>query len=100
MAKANGDRRLPKKDYEARIPALRAALVRMQVALQHAPFPVLLVVVLVFLVIAVDVVVVVAVDRLTRSEDPVERAQIIAERLTEAAEVFLLEKSYRHRPKA
>lgn len=44
MAKANGDRRLPKKDYEARIPALRAALVRMQVALQHAPFPVLLVV--------------------------------------------------------
>lgn len=44
MAKANGDRRLPKKDYEARVPALRAGLVRMQLALQHAPFPVLLVV--------------------------------------------------------
>ena len=44
MAKANGDRRLPKKDYEARVPALRAGLVQMQVALQHAPFPVLLVV--------------------------------------------------------
>lgn len=44
MAKANGVRRLPKKDYEARIPALRAALVQMQVALQQAPFPILLVV--------------------------------------------------------
>jgi polyphosphate:AMP phosphotransferase len=44
MAKANGATRLPKKDYEARVPALRGALVQMQVALQHAPFPVLLVV--------------------------------------------------------
>ncbi len=44
MAKANGAPRLPKKDYEARVPALRAGLVQMQLALQHAPFPVLLVV--------------------------------------------------------
>jgi len=44
MAKANGAQRLPKKDYEARVPALRGALVQMQVALQHAPFPILLVV--------------------------------------------------------
>ena len=44
MAKATGATRLPKKDYEARVPALRGALVQMQVALQHAPFPVLLVV--------------------------------------------------------
>jgi polyphosphate:AMP phosphotransferase len=44
MAKANGVQRLPKKEYEARVPALRGALVQMQVALQHAPFPVILVV--------------------------------------------------------
>jgi len=44
MAKAIGATRLPKKDYEARVPALRGALVQMQVALQHAPFPILLVV--------------------------------------------------------
>jgi polyphosphate:AMP phosphotransferase len=44
MAKANGVRRLPRRDYEARLPALRAGLVQMQVALQHAPFPVLLIV--------------------------------------------------------
>ena len=44
MAKANGATRLPKKDYEARIPGLRGALVQMQVALQSAPFPILLVV--------------------------------------------------------
>jgi polyphosphate:AMP phosphotransferase len=44
MAKANGATRLPKKDYEARVPTLRGALVQMQVALQQAPFPVLLVV--------------------------------------------------------
>ena len=44
MAKATGATRLPKKDYEARVPALRRALVQMQLALQHAPFPVLLVV--------------------------------------------------------
>ena len=44
MAKAFGATRLPKKDYEARVPALRGALVQMQVALQKASFPVLLVV--------------------------------------------------------
>ena len=44
MAKAIGATRLPKKDYEARVPALRGALVQMQVGLQKAPFPVLLVV--------------------------------------------------------
>ncbi len=45
MAKASsGKLKLGKKDYEARLPALRADLVQMQVALQHAPFPVLLVV--------------------------------------------------------
>src|SRR4051812_43866532 len=36
--------RLGKKEYESRLPELRAALVQMQVALQHAPFPVLLVI--------------------------------------------------------
>jgi polyphosphate:AMP phosphotransferase len=44
MAKANDGRRMPKKDYEARVPLIRADLVQMQVALQSAPFPVLLVV--------------------------------------------------------
>jgi polyphosphate:AMP phosphotransferase len=44
MAKAISGKKLAKRDYEARVPALRAALVQMQVALQHAPFPVLLVV--------------------------------------------------------
>lgn len=44
MAKASGGKKLAKKDYEARVPALRGALVQMQVALQHASFPVLLVV--------------------------------------------------------
>jgi polyphosphate:AMP phosphotransferase len=44
MAKSRAAFRLPKRDYEARVPALRAALVQMQVDLQHAPFPVLLVV--------------------------------------------------------
>jgi polyphosphate:AMP phosphotransferase len=44
MAKASGGRRMPKKDYEARVPLLRAGLVQMQVELQHAPFPVLLVI--------------------------------------------------------
>src|SRR5581483_1520923 len=37
-------RRMPKKEYEARLPAVRARLVQMQVALQSANFPVLLVV--------------------------------------------------------
>ena len=44
MAKVNGDRRITKKIFEARAPALRAALVQMQVALQAVPFPVLLVI--------------------------------------------------------
>lgn len=44
MAKSRGASRLPKRDYEARVPALRAGLVQMQVELQHAPFPVLLVI--------------------------------------------------------
>lgn len=44
MPKASDERRLPKKDYEARVPLLRAGLVEMQVALQQAPFPVLLVI--------------------------------------------------------
>jgi polyphosphate:AMP phosphotransferase len=35
---------MPKKEYEARVPIVRADLVQMQVALQHAPFPVLLVI--------------------------------------------------------
>ena len=44
MAKTKSDRRLSKKIFEARVPAVRAALVQMQVALQAAPFPVLLVI--------------------------------------------------------
>src|SRR5438477_1876230 len=43
MAKAKATR-MPKKDYEARVPLLRAGLVQMQVELQRAPFSVLLVV--------------------------------------------------------
>lgn len=35
---------MSKREYETRVPALREALVRLQVALQQAPFPVLLVV--------------------------------------------------------
>jgi polyphosphate:AMP phosphotransferase len=41
MAKAEDDRRISKKAYEARLPALRAALVRMQVELKSADFPVI-----------------------------------------------------------
>jgi polyphosphate:AMP phosphotransferase len=44
MGKSSGERRLPKRDYETRVPVLRADLVQMQVALQHARFPVLLVI--------------------------------------------------------
>lgn len=44
MPKASDQRRLAKKDYEVRVPELRAALVQMQVQLKSAPFPVLLVI--------------------------------------------------------
>lgn len=44
MAKERDARKIPKKDYEARVPLLRAELVQMQVALQRAKFPVLLVI--------------------------------------------------------
>lgn len=44
MAKASSARKLSKKDYEARVPALREALIQLQIALQPAPFPVLLVI--------------------------------------------------------
>jgi len=44
MAKATEPRRMPKREYEARVPALREALIRLQVALQPAPFAVLLVI--------------------------------------------------------
>jgi polyphosphate:AMP phosphotransferase len=44
MAKTTEPRRLGRKEYEALLPELRASLVQMQVALQHAPFPVLLVI--------------------------------------------------------
>lgn len=44
MAKLIELRRLGKKDYESRVHEMRAALVQMQVALKHAPFPVLLVI--------------------------------------------------------
>jgi AMP-polyphosphate phosphotransferase len=44
MPKAPDDRRLPRKAYEARLPSLRAGLVRMQVELKNAPFPVILVI--------------------------------------------------------
>jgi polyphosphate:AMP phosphotransferase len=44
MAKPAEDRKLSKKAYEARLPDVRAALVRMQVELKSANFPVILVV--------------------------------------------------------
>jgi polyphosphate:AMP phosphotransferase len=44
MPKAGARPRLPKRDYEARVPLVREALVQLQVALQSAPFPVLLVI--------------------------------------------------------
>jgi AMP-polyphosphate phosphotransferase len=44
MAKAQESRRMPKKDYEVRVPAVREELIQMQVALQHSGFPVLLIV--------------------------------------------------------
>jgi polyphosphate:AMP phosphotransferase len=45
MAKSGAKRtKLSKKDYEARIPALREQLIQLQVSLKSAPFPVLLVV--------------------------------------------------------
>jgi AMP-polyphosphate phosphotransferase len=42
MPKSGDDRRISKKEYEARLPKVRAALVRMQVALKTAKFPVIL----------------------------------------------------------
>src|SRR5690349_4182700 len=42
MAKPSEERRMPKRDYEARVPVLREALIQLQVALQRAPFSVLL----------------------------------------------------------
>jgi polyphosphate:AMP phosphotransferase len=44
MAKAKSEPRISKRDYEARVPAVREALIGLQVALQAAPFPVLLVI--------------------------------------------------------
>ncbi|MSU49996.1 MAG: polyphosphate:AMP phosphotransferase [Opitutus sp.] len=45
MAKASDDRRrMPKRDYETRLPALREALIQLQVKLLPAPFSVLLVI--------------------------------------------------------
>lgn len=44
MSKAPGERKLPKRAYEARVPALREALVKLQIALKPAPFSVLLVI--------------------------------------------------------
>jgi AMP-polyphosphate phosphotransferase len=44
MSKPGDDRRLSKKAYEARLPDVRAALVRMQVELKSAKFPVILVI--------------------------------------------------------
>lgn len=44
MTKARDDRRMPKRIYEARVPALREALIQLQVSLKAAPFPVLLVI--------------------------------------------------------
>ena len=44
MAKSGDDRRMSKKAYEARLPDVRAALVRMQVELKSARFPVILVI--------------------------------------------------------
>jgi AMP-polyphosphate phosphotransferase len=44
MPKSADDRRMPKKAYEARLPEVRAALVKMQVELKSAKFPVILVI--------------------------------------------------------
>jgi polyphosphate:AMP phosphotransferase len=44
MSKSGDDRRMSKKAYEARLPDVRAALVRMQADLKSAKFPVILVV--------------------------------------------------------
>ena len=44
MAKARRDARITKRAYEARVPGLREALIRLQLSLQAAPFPVLLVI--------------------------------------------------------
>jgi AMP-polyphosphate phosphotransferase len=44
MAKSGDDRRVSRKAYEARLPDVRAALVRMQVELKSAKFPVILVI--------------------------------------------------------
>ncbi|HZZ20876.1 MAG TPA: polyphosphate:AMP phosphotransferase [Opitutaceae bacterium] len=44
MAKSADDRRVSRKAYEARLPDVRAALVRMQVELKSAKFPVILVI--------------------------------------------------------
>ena len=44
MSKSGDDRRLSKKAYEARLPDVRAALVRMQVELKSSKFPVILVI--------------------------------------------------------
>src|SRR5688572_13384093 len=44
MAKPADQQRMPKREYEERVPALREALIQLQIALQPAPFPVLLVI--------------------------------------------------------
>ena len=44
MGKASDAPRMPKRQYEARVPLLRAGLVQMQVSLQRSPFSVLLVI--------------------------------------------------------
>ena len=44
MPKATDERRMSKRDYETRVPALREALIQLQISLQPLPFPVLLVV--------------------------------------------------------
>jgi polyphosphate:AMP phosphotransferase len=44
MAKAQDARRMPKKDYEARVPLVREELIQMQVTMQQAGFPMLLIV--------------------------------------------------------
>src|SRR3954468_8668016 len=44
MAKATDPERMPRRKYEARVAALREALIQLQVSLQSAPFSVLLVI--------------------------------------------------------
>jgi polyphosphate kinase 2 (PPK2 family) len=44
MSKSGDDRRMSKKSYEARLPDVRAALVRMQVELKSSRFPVILII--------------------------------------------------------